>query len=185
MLRFILLLSLFVISVHGARADSGFDQLLTGVALISQQANIEIDDAGTITQLSENGTGFGIYTDKYLNGEYRLSGIISFVDYTDFYVMSAAASADYLMPITAQYAGFMGAGLGLSSQNYSNSSVSESALAMSYGVQLGMIAFVSNQLMLEVGYRLRATDLKTEFLSGKTGTLDEITESYLSIIFTF
>lgn len=185
MLRFMLLLSLLAVSIQGVRADSGFDQLLTGVALMSQQANIEIDDAGSISQLSENGTGFGIFADKYLNGEYRLSGIISFVDYTDFYVMSLAGSADYLMPITAQYAGFVGAGLGLSSQNYSNSSVSESALAMSYGAQLGMIAFVSNQLILEVGYRLRATDLKTDFLSGRTGTLDEITESYISMIFTF
>ena len=185
MLRFILLISLLFLSVQGVQADSGFDRLLTGVALISQQANIEIDDAGTITQLSETGTGFGFFADKYLNGEYRFSGIISFVDYSDFYVMSAAASADYLIPLSAQYAGFVGASLGVSSQNYSNASVSESAMAMAYGVQLGMIAFVSNQLMLEVGYRLRATDLKTDFVSGRTGTLDEITESYISITFTF
>ena len=81
---------------------------------------------------------------------------------------------------------FAGATAGIASQSYSDASAGDMAVALLYGVQLGGIMFVNNNLMLELGYRLRTTDLETEFTTtGTTATVEEINETYLSLILSF
>ena len=58
---------------------------------------------------------------------------------------------------------------------------------MVYGAQLGGIVFISDNLMLELGYRLRLTNLETEISTapGTTETIDQLNETYLSLVVSF
>ena len=75
---------------------------------------------------------------------------------------------------------------GVAGQSYSDSSAGDMAMALLYGVQVGGIALVTNNLILELGYRIRATDLETEYTSTTTtSTIDKMNETYLSLILSF
>jgi len=82
---------------------------------------------------------------------------------------------------------FGGVAAGAAGQKYSDSSFSDMSLAPVYGAQLGGIMFVSDSLMLELGYRLRLTNLETEIttIPASIDTVDQLNETYLSLILSF
>ena len=102
-------------------------------------------------------------------------------------ITSLTAAADYLMPVSSNLALFGGVAAGVAGQKYSDSSFSDMSMAPVYGAQLGGILFVSDNLMLELGYRLRLTNLETEIttLPASVDTIDQLDEAYLSLILSF
>ena len=61
-------------------------------------------------------------------------------------------------------------------------------MAASYlaGIQLGGIFLASQHLMLELGYRQRATNLETDLTNvAAVATIDKVTETYLSLNIIF
>ena len=177
MRRLITLTGLLLLFSNPSMADN----LLIGIAVINQEVEQQLATGGTVT---DDGSGIGIYADYYYKSQYRFNGTVSYVDYTDFYIATATAAADYLIPVNANFTLFAGATAGVASQSYSDSSASDMAMAPLYGVQVGGIVFVTNNLMMELGYRIRATDLETEF-PAQTVTIEEMNESYLSLILSF
>ncbi len=180
--RFIISIGLLLTFSNPALADN----LLIGVAVISQEVDQKIASGGSTVNATDDGSGFGIYADYYYQNKYRFNGTISYVDYTSFYITTATVAADYLIPVNANFTLFGGATAGGAGQSYSDASASDMSLALLYGVQVGGIMFVNEHLMLELGYRIRSTDLETEFTtSNTTVTVDEMNETYLSLIITF
>ncbi|MDH5473189.1 MAG: hypothetical protein OEY87_03630 [Gammaproteobacteria bacterium] len=162
--------------------NSHADALFWGISVINQEINLTVNDGTNSTTATDDGSGFGIYADSYYQNKYRLNGTLSYVDYTSFNITSATASADYLIPVNAQATFFMGATAGGAGQVYSGSGVSDSAFAALYGLQTGAIMLLGNSVMLELGYRLRYTNLETEFTGTTiTSTIDELNETYLSL----
>ncbi|TNF35991.1 MAG: hypothetical protein EP315_04865 [Gammaproteobacteria bacterium] len=159
------------------------DNLMVGVAVINQEVDIKLSTGSTQT---EDGSGFGIYADYYYQGKYRFNGTFSYVDYTDFYITTATLAADYLIPINPNVTLFAGVAGGGAGQSYSDASATDMAIALLYGVQFGGIMFVNEHLMLELGYRIRSTDLETEFTNTTTtATVEDMNETYLSLIVMF
>ena len=190
MLRSLIAVCILGLSINTAQAgdlmDELFSNLLIGVAVIDQSADVSMTSGTTTTTSSEDGSGFGIFADKYYKGKYRLNATWNYVDYDDFYISSLTASADYLFPYNANITFFTGGTIGGAMQSYSDASVTDSAVGLVYGVQVGGIGYVNKHLMLELGYRLRPTDLETDFeATGATGTVDELSEMYLSILLMF
>ena len=166
--------------------DELFTDLLYGVAIMNQSADVTVGTGASATTTSEDGSGFSIFADKYYRGKYRFNGSFSYVDYDDFYISTAMAAADYLIPYNANITFFAGASAGGAIQVYSDSSLTDGALGLVYGVQLGGIAYVNKNLMLELGYRFRPTDLETDLeTTSTTATVDELSETYLSIMLMF
>jgi len=160
-------------------SNSHAEKLFWGISAISQQVNQSSSSGLTATK---DGTGLGIYADIYYQNKYRLNGTVSYVDYTNFFLTSATASADYLMPINAQATFFIGASAGAAGQVYSGGGIADSAFAGLYGVQTGAIMLLGNKLILEAGYRLKFIDLETEITDTMTiVTVDELNEIYLSL----
>ena len=190
MLRSFFAACILGLSINTASAselmDELFSNLLIGVAVIDQSADVTISNGTTSTTTSEDGSGFGIFADKYYKGKYRFNGTFNYVDYDDFYIASIIAGADYLIPYNANITFFAGGAAGFAMQSYSDASVTDSSMGLVYGVQAGGIGYVNKNLMLELGYRLRPTDLETDFeTTGATGTVDELSEMYLSILLMF
>ena len=96
-----------------------------GIAIINQEVDVSITDAANTTTVSDDGTGIGVFADTYYKGIYRFNGTVSYVDYTDFYITSVTASADYLIPINATFTFFAGVSAGVTGQVYSDSSISD------------------------------------------------------------
>ena len=178
------------LSMNNAYADSLIDELFSdlqfGVTVINQSVDTSIRSATSKTTFSENSNGFGIYADKYYRGKYRFNAAFSYVDYTDFYISSLTASADYLFPYSNNIALFAGATTGAVIQGYSADSLSYTTMGLTYGIQFGGIAYTSKQLMLELGYRLRPVDLETDLTyNASTTTVDELSETYFSVLILF
>jgi len=168
------------------KEESFFDNLSYGVILISQSVDITVDTGTTSATGSESGSGIGIYADKFVGGKYRYNGTLSYVSYDDFAITSLTVGADYLMPMSSSFALFGGVAAGGAGQKYSDAGFGDMALGLVYGVQLGGIMFVSDNLMLELGYRLRLTNLETEITTpAATATIDELSETYLSLVLSF
>lgn len=169
------------------KEESFFSNLSWGLAFIGQSVDVTNKNGATSTTSSESGSGIGIYADKFIDGNYRLNGTLSYVSYDNFIITSLTASADYIVPLNPSFALFGGLGAGGAGQKYSNSSFSDMSLAMVYGAQLGGIVFISDNLMLELGYRLRLTNLETEISTapGTTETIDQLNETYLSLVVSF
>jgi hypothetical protein len=160
--------------------------LLYGIAVINQDVDVSVSSGGTTLTSTEDGSGFGVFADMYYRGTYRFNGTVSYVDYTDFYIISATASADYLIPINDRFTLFAGVTAGGISQKYSDSSVSDMALSYLGGVQLGGIMVAGEHVMVELGFRQRFTDLETDLTSqAAVATVDEITETYISLNLMF
>ncbi|MDH5767166.1 MAG: porin family protein [Gammaproteobacteria bacterium] len=158
-------------------------KLFWGVSAISQEISLETSDGINTTSSTDDGTGFGIYADSYYQNSYRFNGTLSHISYTNFSISSLTASADYLIPINSQATIFIGATAGASTQMYSSSGVGDSAFDALYGIQLGSIMVLTDFIMLEAGYRMRFTSLETKFTgSPVTTTIDEINETYLSLV---
>lgn len=168
------------------KEENFFDNLSYGVILISQSVDVTVDDGTTSVTDSESGSGIGIYADKFVRGQYRYNGTLSYVSYDDFTITSLTVGADYLMPMSSSFALFGGVAAGGAGQKYSDAGFGDMALGLVYGAQLGGILFVSDNLMLELGYRLRLTDLETEITTpAATTTIDELSETYLSLVISF
>jgi len=165
--------------------ESFFSDLSYGVALISQSADVA--NIATNSSSSESGTGIGVFADKFYKNKYRFNGTLSYVSYDNFITTSLTFAADYLVPINSNIALFGGVAAGGAGQKYSSSSFSDMSLALVYGAQLGGIMVMSDSMMLELGYRLRMTNLETEITTtpASTDTIDQLDEAYLSLIFSF
>ena len=164
-----------------------FSNIHIGLAFISQSLDVINSNGTTTTTNSESSSGFGIYADKYIGDKYRLNGTLSYVSYDNFAIISATTAADYIVPINANFALFGGLAVGVAGQKYTESSASDMSLALVYGAQLGGILFVSDNLMLELGYRLRLTNLETEITTapGNTDTIEQLNEGYISFVVSF
>ena len=169
------------------KEESFFSNMSLGLVFIGQSVDVTNKNGATSTTSSESGSGIGIYADKFIDGNYRLNGTLSYVSYDNFIITSLTASADYIVPLNPSFALFGGLAAGGAGQKYSNSSFSDMSLAMVYGAQLGGIVFISDNLMLELGYRLRLTNLETEISTapGTTETIDQLNETYLSLVVSF
>lgn len=166
-------------------AENFLDNTILGVAFISQNVDTEISGTGVTT--SESGSGLGIYLDKYYKRKYRFNGTLSYITYDDFDITQLMVSADYLMPVNSSISFFGGGSIGGAIQTYSDASLSDSAIGLVYGVQLGAIGYISKNLMLEAGYRLRPTNIETDIVTspGTTATVDDLSETYISILLMF
>ena len=170
-----------------AKEEPFFSNIQFGLVFISQSLDVISSNGTTTTTSSESGSGFGIYADKFIGDKYRLNGTLSYVSYDNFAIISATTAADYIVPMNANLALFGGLAAGVAGQKYTDSSVSDMSLAMVYGAQLGGILFVSDNLMLELGYRLRLTNLETEITTapGNTDTIEQLNEGYISFVVSF
>jgi hypothetical protein len=167
--------------------ESFFSNISFGVAFISQNADVINSNGATSSTSSEKGSGIGIYADKFIDGKYRLSGALNYVSYDNFITTSLTASGDYLIPLNPSFAMFGGLAAGVAGQKYTDSSFSDMSAALVYGAQLGGILLISDKLMMELGYRLRMTNLETEIITapGTKDTIEQMNEAYLSLIFSF
>jgi len=179
-----LVLFLLFIS-NNVNAESFMDNTILGIAFINQ--TVDIEATGTTLTGSDSGTGFGIYLDKYYKKTYRFNGTVSYVTYDDFDISQFMVSADYLFPMSAEISFFGGAAIGGALQKYGDASISDAALGLVYGVQTGAIAFINDNIMLELGYRLRPTSIETEVASlpGSVLTINDLSETYISLLLMF
>lgn len=168
-------------------ADNFLDNTYTGFSLISQDVEIEISSTGANSSLTDSGTGFGIYLEKYLQKKYRINGMFSYVAYDDFDIYELTANADYLLPVATEVTLFGGAAFGLAMQKYSNSDWGDAGVAPVYGVQLGAIFYAAENLMLEAGYRFRPTSIETDIENpaNTTTRVEDLSESYVSAVIMF
>lgn len=157
-----------------------------GVAILNQEVDISLESAGGTLETTDDGSGIGVFADMYYKGTYRFNGTFSYVDYTDFYITSLTASADYLIPIDATFTFFVGATAGGTGQVYDESSFSDMAMSYLVGAQLGGIMLAGDHLMIELGYRQRVTDLETELPNiSAVATIDKMSETYISLNIIF
>ena len=172
---------LFLVSYNASSSN-----LFYGIPFISQEADVELTSGtGTITS-TEDGTGIGIFADYYHRGTYRFNGTFSYVDYSNFYTTTLSASADYLIPVDKSLTFYVGVTGGAIGQVYDDASFSDMAASYLVGAQLGTIMFAGDQLMIELGYRLRSTDLETDLTAiPAVATVDELNEIYLGIHIIF
>ena len=164
-----------------------FSNLSYGIAFISQSVDVTNTSGALSSTNNETGSGIGIYADKFYKGKYRFNGTVSYISYDNFSITSFTAAADYLMPINSSLALFGGVAAGVAGQKYTDSSFSDMSMAPVYGAQLGGIMFMSDSLMLELGYRIRLTNLETEIttIPASIDTIDQLDEAYLSLILSF
>jgi len=173
-----LILSLLLMTVIPVNAAN----LFYGVAAINQEVEVNVTSGGSTVTNTEDGSGIGLFADMYYRGTYRFNGTISYVDYTDFYIVSATASADYLIPLDDRFTLFAGLTAGTTGQVYDDSSFSDMAASYLAGAQLGGIMIAGEHVMIELGYRQRVTDLETEWTNwGATATIEEMNETYISL----
>lgn len=169
------------------KEESFFSNLSYGIMFISQSVDVTNNNGTTSVTNSESGSGIGIYADKFYKQQYRFNGTLSYISYDNFIITSLTAAADYLVPVSANVALFGGLAAGGAGQKYNSSSFSDMSLALVYGAQLGGIMFVNDNLMLELGYRLRSTSLETNIATtpASTDSIDQLNETYLSLIVSF
>ncbi len=178
-------LLVLLLSSFTASAESFFQDATIGIAVISQSADVSISGSGDSNATSESGIGMGVYLEKYDQKKYRYNATFSIIGYDDFDIYGLVASADYILPLNYNFSAFAGVSAGAAMQNYT--SISDSAVAPVYGVQFGGILYVSDQLMLELGYRIRPTSLETEveIPAGTVVEVDDLSEAYLNILIGF
>jgi len=179
--RLLLFCLLLTLSQPGRAAD-----IFYGLAVLSQKVDVSVTSGGTTLTSSEDGSGIGVFADMYYRGTYRFNGTISYVDYTSFYITSATAAADYLIPVNATFTLFAGLTAGVTGQVYNDASFSDMAMSHLVGAQLGGIMVAGDHLMLELGYRQRATNLETDLTNASAvAKIDKISETYLNINILF
>lgn len=166
---------------------SFFSNLSYGIIFISQSVDVTNTSGASSTTSSETGSGIGIYADKFYKGRYRFNGTFSYVGYDNFAITTFTGAADYLMPVSGNLALFGGVAAGIAGQKYKDSSFSDMSMAAVYGAQVGGILYLSDHFMMELGYRLRLTNLETEIttLPASIDTIDQLDEAYLSLIIGF
>ena len=186
MIRFISGL-FFVLASCNLYAESFLDNAIFGVSVINQDINLEVKQPGNTLNLTESGTGVGVYLDKYYAGKYRFNSTISYVAYDEFDLASLSLSADYLVPFNKELSFFVGVSGGAGMQQHAEQSVSDASVGLIYGVQLGGIAYLSKQVMAEIGYRQKSANIVTDVTAANiTETvINEVDEIYLSLLLMF
>jgi len=180
----ILFLSLFV---SHTQASNILDGAVFGVSLIRQDVNLLINTPGSAFSRNESATGMGVYLDKYYKRKYRFNSTLSYVAYDSFDLTELTVSADYLIPLNQSVSFFAGLSGGGGLQKYSDAGISDASFGLVYGAEIGGIAYVNSNLMLESGYRKKLSNIDTEVtsVSGMVVDLDEINEFYFSFILMF
>jgi len=180
-----ILLCLFV--SNSTQAASFLDDVVFGVSLIRQDVNLEINTLDSTVNRSESGTGFGVYVDKYYKRKLRFNSTFSYVGYDSFNLAELTVSTDYLVPLNQKVSFFAGLSGGGGLQKFSDSGISDASLGLIYGAEIGGIAYVNSNLMLESGYRTKLSNIKTEVtsVSGMNTALDEVNEFYFSFLLMF
>jgi len=183
LLKFILLLCLSV----EVRAEYYGDHVLLGLSMIRQTVDMQSNNNGVISEISESGNGFGLYFDKFYQYQYRFSGAISYVTFNSFAVTELMFSADYLIPVDETMSIFAGLALGGVAQDFNDAAQSDLGIGLGYGAQLGGMKFLSENVLLEAGYRLRISDIATDFgaISQSSIVLDKFNEFYISVLLMF
>lgn len=178
---------LFVLVTNNVQAEGILDDTVFGVSLIHQNVNLSVNDSATTVNTDESGTGFGIYLDKYYKRKYRFNSTFSYVGYDVFDLAELSVSADYLVPYNQQISFFAGLSAGAGMQKYTDSGIADASYGLTYGAQIGGIAYVNSHLMVESGYRHKLSNIKTDVLSASNMdiTLDEVDELYLSLLLMF
>jgi len=178
---------LFSLSVSHAQAKGILDDVVLGVSLIRQDVNLTISASGSSIDRSESATGFGVYIDKYYKRKLRFNSTLSYVAYDIFDLTALTVSADYLVPLNQKVSFFAGLTGGPGLQKYSDTGISDASLGLVYGAEIGGIAYVSSNLMIESGYRRKLSNMKTEVtsISGMNSALDEVNEFYFSFLLMF
>jgi len=180
----ILFLSLFS---SYAQASNMLDGAVFGVSLIRQDVNLAINASGGSIGRSESATGFGVYIDKYYKRKYRFNSTLSYVAYDSFDLAALTVSADHLVPLNQRVSFFAGLSGGAGLQKYSDVGISDASFGLLYGAEIGGIAYVNSNLMIESGYRKKFANIKTEVtsVSGMDVDLDEVSEFYFNFLLMF
>ena len=180
----ILFLSLFV---SHTQAGNILDGAVFGVSLIRQDVNLAIDIQGSAVSSNESATGMGVYIDKYYKRKFRLNSTLSYVAYDSFDLAALTVSADRLIPLNQRVSFFAGLSGGAGMQKYNDVGISDASFGLVYGVEIGGIAYVNSNLMIESGYRKKLSNIKTEVtsVSGMVVDLDEVNEFYFSFLLMF
>ena len=178
---------LLVLAVNSVQAEGILDDTVFGMSIINQNVSSTINISGNAANVDDSGTGFGIYLDKYYKRTYRFNSTLSYVGYDLFDLAELSLSADYLVPLNQKISLFVGLSVGGGMQKYSDSGMSEASFGFMYGVEIGGIAYMNRNLMMELGYRQKNTSIETGVTSSSNSlaTLDEIDELYLSFIVMF
>jgi len=186
MKKVILIFSMLLISKN-INAEGVFDNTIFGVSFISQSVDIEVTTTGTVTESTDSGSGFGLYLDKYYKKKFRFNSTLSYIGYDTFDIAQLMFSADYLLPVNSRISFFGGVAAGGALQKYSDVGAGDSALGAVYGVQLGGIAFINDNLMLELGYRLRpSSGIETEVVNTDSIiSVTDLSEVYFGILLMF
>ena len=180
----VLFLSLFFSHAH---AGSVLDDVVFGVSLIRQDVNLQINSPGSKVSLNESATGFGVYVDKYYKKKYRFNSTLNYVAYDLFDLVGLTVSADYLVPLNQEVSFFAGLSGGAGMQKYNDVSISDASFGLVYGAEIGAIAYVNSNLMIESGYRKKLSNIKTEVKSASDmeAELEEINEFYFNFLLMF
>lgn len=179
---------LLLLSVSGTlKAEFYGDNLLFGVSLIRQYAEMETLVTGATSSLSETGAGLGFYLDKYVQRNFRINGTFSYVVYSEFDVIELMFSADYLIPANETFSFFVGVAGGGIGQKHMNAVASDYALGGAYGAQFGAMKFINENIMVEMGYRYRQSNITTDVGTTVESriTLEQVNEFYFSTLFMF
>lgn len=162
-------------------------KIYSGIVFINQDMDVDITQQGATTTLSEKGSGLGVYVDVYIREKYRLNATLSYVGYDHFAITQFTNSMDYLYAVNDKVVVYTGATLGLAMQKYDSSSLSSAGTAPVYGLQAGGLLRLSDNILLEAGYRWRFTHIKTEIENPAftTSRIKNFNESYLSLVFKF
>lgn len=161
--------------------------VIPSLVLIKQDADLSINTPSSSTSSSDDGSGFGIAFDKYYKRVFRFNVTGSYVGYDAFDVAKITVSADYLVPMDNRVAFFGGAAAGGVIQKYNDASLTDAALGLEYGLQLGVIGSISKGFMLEGGYRFRPTDITTNVAgtASTTVNVESLNELYFSVLMMF
>ncbi len=181
-----LLLAIYMLPAS-LSAEGFLDNAIMGVSLVNQTMEIEVGGSEGSSEYTETGTGLGVYMDVYYRPRIRFNGTLSYIAYDDFDILETIVSADYLLPVNDTLSFFTGLAGGAAVQKFSDSGFGDAALGLVYGAQLGGIIYINEQWMFEAGYRLRLTDIETDIAvpAGTTTTVNDLSESYLSVIMKF
>ena len=186
MKKIIRILFLFLLS-SSTQAGSILDDVVFGASLIKQDVNLTINSSGSAVNRNESGTGIGIYIDKYYKRQFRFNSTFSYVGYDSFDLSQLTVSADYLVPLNQKVSFFAGLSGGGGLQKYSDAGISDASFDLIYGAEIGAIAYVNSNLMVESGYRKKLSNIETEVtsVSGMSTALDEVSEFYFSFLLMF
>ena len=183
--RYIITLILLVFPIL-ATADYFDQKQLFGISLIHQSAGSNLSNGSSA---SNNGTGIGMYFDRYDQQTYRYNNSFNYIQYSgaeNFNIIELTMGADFLIPVMMDSSLFAGMTVGAVMQKFSNENITNAAIEPLYGVQFGGIKYLNENFLLELGYRIRATNLTTnDDVTNISSNLHELNEFYFNLLFMY